>query len=90
MSHVAEQMGVSRATAHKWWQRFQQEGLAGLQDRSSRPKTSPNQTPVDVEHHVIELRKELKLGPARIAGRLGLVASTVHRILTRHGVNRLE
>lgn len=35
------------------------------------------------------LRRDRKLGPARIGPALGLPASTVHRVLTRHGLNRL-
>lgn len=35
------------------------------------------------------LRQARKLGPARIGPVLGLPASTVHRILTRHALNRL-
>ena len=35
------------------------------------------------------LRQARKLGPARIGPILDLPASTVHRILTRHGLNRL-
>lgn len=42
-----------------------------------------------MEARVCELRRARKLGPARIGPILGLPASTVHRILTRHGLNRL-
>jgi transposase InsO family protein len=35
------------------------------------------------------MRRELKLGPVQLGGRLGAPASTVHRVLVRHGVNRL-
>ncbi|MFF5712206.1 IS481 family transposase [Streptomyces sp. NPDC012756] len=38
---------------------------------------------------VCDLRRSRKLGPARIGPILGLPASTVHRILTRHRLNRL-
>jgi hypothetical protein len=38
---------------------------------------------------VCRLRQERKLGPARIGPILGLPASTEHRVLTRHGLNRL-
>ncbi|MFI0213388.1 IS481 family transposase, partial [Streptomyces lydicus] len=38
---------------------------------------------------VCTLRQTRKLGPARIGPVLGLPASTVHRILTRHGLHRL-
>jgi transposase InsO family protein len=39
---------------------------------------------------VIELRRARKLGPARIGLILEMPASTVHRILVRHGLNRLR
>jgi transposase InsO family protein len=88
-AHVAEEMGVSRATAYKWVARFRSEGPAGLHDRPSRPHTSPTRTPAHVETAVRALRTERKLGPARIGPILGLNPSTVHRILTRQGINRL-
>jgi transposase len=36
-AHVAAEMGVSRATAYKWLRRFDCEGEAGFEDRTSRP-----------------------------------------------------
>jgi len=38
----------------------------------------------------VALRQSRKLGPARLAGIVGVPASTVHRVLVRHGVNRLR
>ncbi|MET9619141.1 IS481 family transposase, partial [Kitasatospora indigofera] len=89
VAHVASEMGLSRATAHKWVRRWREEGDAGLYDRPSRPRTTPHRTPADTEAKVCQLRRERKLGPARIGPILGLPASTVHRVLTRHGLNRL-
>ena len=89
VAHVAAEMGISRPTAYKWWRRWQTEGVDGLVDRSSRPRSCPHQTPPEVEAAIVELRTTLKLGPARIGGRLGVPASTVHRVLVRHGLNRL-
>ncbi|MGW4979707.1 IS481 family transposase [Streptomyces mirabilis] len=89
VAHVAAEMGISRATAHKWIRRWRSEGEAGLIDRSSRPRTTPHRTPAPVETRVCELRQARKLGPARIGPILGLPASTVYRILTRHGLHRL-
>ena len=37
-------------------------------DRSSRPRTSPRQTPAKVEARIVTLRKTRKLGPAMAAG----------------------
>ncbi|WP_432753479.1 IS481 family transposase [Streptomyces sp. JL2001] len=89
VAHVAAEMGISRATAHKWIRRWRAEGQAGLRDRSSRPHSTPHRTPPAIEARVCDLRRDRKLGPARIGPILGLPASTVHRILTRHHLHRL-
>jgi transposase InsO family protein len=86
---AAESMNISRQCAHKWWRRYQDEGVAGLEDRSSRPWSCPHRTPARVERRIVALRQSRKLGPARLAGIVGVPASTVHRVLVRHGVNRL-
>jgi transposase InsO family protein len=86
---AAESMHIARQTAHKWWSRYQDEGLTGLEDRSSRPWSCPHQTSARVERRIVALRQSRKLGPARLAGIVGVPASTVHRVLVRHGVNRL-
>ncbi|MFF8557268.1 IS481 family transposase [Streptomyces sp. NPDC015501] len=90
VAHVAAEMGISRPTAHKWIRRWRAEGDSGLADRSSRPHRTPHRTPRAVEARVCDLRRTRKLGPARIGPVLGLPASTVHRILTRHSLNRLS
>src|ERR1700760_5175632 len=82
-------MGISRPTAYKWWRRWQADGVEGLVDRSSRPHRSPTRTSSGVEAAIVQLRQELKLGPVRIGWRLGVPASTVHRVLVRLGMNRL-
>jgi transposase InsO family protein len=86
---TAESMNVSRQVASKWWNRYLNEGEAGLEDRSSRPHSCPHQTSARVERRIVALRQSRKLGPARLAGIVGVPASTVHRVLVRHGVNRL-
>jgi transposase InsO family protein len=83
-------MNISRQCAHKWWRRYRDEGLAGLEDRSSRPMSCAHQTPARVERRIVALRQSRKLGPARLAGIVGVPASTVHRVLVRHGINRLR
>jgi transposase len=88
-ARIAEQLGVSRATVHKWIARYRAEGDAGLQDRPSRPHTSPTRTPAAVEDRVLQARADLRRGAVYLAGELGLVASTVGRILHRHRAPRL-
>jgi transposase InsO family protein len=87
---AAESMNISRQCAHKWWRRYLAEGVEGLRDRSSRPHSCPHQTPPRLERRIVALRQSRRLGPARLAGIVEVPASTVHRVLVRHGVNRLR
>lgn len=90
IAHVAVQMNVSRPTAGKWWGRYLADPTGEWWlDRSSRPHHSPNQTHRRLEKRVVTLRQRRKLGPARIAGQVGLAPSTVYRVLARAGLNRL-
>ncbi len=87
---VARQMNVSRDTAYKWWRRAQADpdGQWWL-DRCSRPHRSPARTRRKLERKVLSLRRNKKLGPARIAGRLQMAPSTVHAVLARNQMSRL-
>jgi len=87
---AAESMRISRQTAHKWWRRYREGGESALVDRSSRPRRCPTKTPAKVERRVVELRRKHQLGPARLAARAGLPASTLHAVWARHGVSRLS
>jgi hypothetical protein len=89
VAHVAAEMGIFRPTAYKWWRRWQHEGEAGLVDRSSRAHSCPHRSSAELESAVEDLRRTLELGPVRIADRLGVPSSTVHRVLCRLGLNRL-
>ena len=90
VAHAAAAMGISRDRAYVWWHRFENEGLAGLEDRSSRPRRCPARTRPSLERRIVTLRQNRGLGPARIAGIVGAPASTVHRVLVRRGLNRLD
>jgi transposase InsO family protein len=90
IAHVARSMGISRRCASKWWHRFVEFGADGLYDRSSRPLHSPNRTPARLEQRIVRCRTRDKVGPDRIAARLGMPASTVHRVLVRCDLHRLS
>jgi hypothetical protein len=90
VAHVAAEMGISRTTAWRWWRRFRESGSAGLVDRSSVAHSHPKRTNACVETRVRIMRHLTHRGPAFIAGRLGLQASTVGRVLRRHRVPLLR
>lgn len=88
-AEVAKQLGVSRQTVYKWARRYRAEGEAGLADRSSRPRTCPRRTPEAMELAIVAARLAEHAGPAVLAGRLGLPASTIGAVLRRRRVPRL-
>jgi hypothetical protein len=81
LRRAAERFQVSHNTARRWASRYRQLGAASTVDRPSRPYHSPRRTPVPVERKVLHLRRTKRLGPAAIAGRLGMHGLTVHRVL---------
>src|SRR5438874_13065882 len=87
VAHDAESMHISRDRAYVWWRRYRAEGVAGLVDRSSRPHRSPARTKPSRERRILALRTTRGLGPARIAGIVGMPASTVHPVRVRPGLN---
>jgi transposase InsO family protein len=84
---VAQAMGVSLTTLKKWLRRFKAEGLAGLQDRSSRPRHSPRQLLAGTVCSVVALRRQRRTGRF-IAHSLGVSGASVSRILRRARLSR--
>lgn len=89
-AHIAAAMGVSRKCVGTWIRRYETEGEAGLETRSSRPHTMPTRTPAEVEQKVLAARAAHRQGPDVLGPRVGVAARTVSRILRRHGVPRLR
>jgi transposase InsO family protein len=85
LRRAAERWNCSVTTARRWASRYRELGRDGMHDRSSRPHRCPRQTPTRRERRVLGLRVSRRWGPARIAYRLGMQPSTVHKILTRFG-----
>ncbi|MFE5302510.1 IS481 family transposase [Streptomyces sp. NPDC056632] len=86
LRRAAERFQVSHTTAARWATRYRTLGVAGMSDRSSRPHHQPRRTPAELEDQVLRLRREHRIGPLRLAARIGIAPSTAHRILTRHGL----
>lgn len=86
---AARQFNTTPKTVGKWVERFRAEGVDGLQDRSSKPLSSPGQTPPATCVAVETLRRRRYTGQ-QIAAELGISPATVSRILHRMGLNRLS
>jgi len=85
---VSEAAGVCSRTVRKWVDRYRREGVAGLQDRSSRPHRLFRPTPQAVAEQVETLRRARRTGK-QIASELYISPATVSRILRRLGLNRI-
>lgn len=68
----AAQLGISRTTVYKWIRRYRLDGPSGLVDRSSRPRHSPRQVPLQVELQILAARVELHAWPVQLAAELEL------------------
>jgi transposase InsO family protein len=86
---VAVAAGVCPRTVAKWLKRYLSEGLAGLQDRSSRPHRLHRPTAAAVVERIGGLRRQRLTGKA-IAAELRVSPATVSRVLKRLGLNKLK
>ena len=96
MSEVCQSFGISRKTDYKIFNRYKQQGLEALCDRSRRPMRYANQLPAPLEHLIVRLKKEKphwgarkirELLVRRLAGDVRIPANrTVHAVLDRHGL----
>jgi len=87
LSDVSRAFAIPRQVLSRWWQRVVADGLDGLTPRSRRPHRTAA-IPQRMVRRILQLRQQ-RLGPARIAALVGVSATTVHRVLTRHGQARL-
>jgi len=94
VTEVADKFGVSRQSVYRWMARYEDAGLAGLAERSHRPRHVPHQMAAELEARVLELRRlHRHWGPITLQHRLardgiGRVPShmAIYRALVRHGL----
>lgn len=91
VSEVCRQEGVSRKTVYKWLKRYRGDPLAGLGDRSRRPRSSPRKTDGTIEQKILAVRDEHGWGGRKIkcilqkAGEPVPSIRTVSEVLKRAG-----
>jgi len=96
MSEVCRSFGISRKTGYKIFNRYKEDGLEALCDRSRRPVRYANQLPEQIEATIVRLKKDKphwgarkirELLVRRLAGDVRIPStSTVHAVLDRHGL----
>jgi transposase InsO family protein len=86
---VATAFGVTVKVVNNWVGRFEAEGLAGLEDRSSRPHRLRKPTPPETVAQILALRRQRFTG-RQIAQETGVSAATVSRILRAAKLSRAK
>jgi putative transposase len=95
MAPLCAEVGISRKTGYKIYDRYKDCGLTALNDRSRRPYRQANRLPAPVEAVIVRLKREYPgWGAPKIREKLrqrvtGLqlpAISTVHAVLDRHGL----
>jgi transposase InsO family protein len=87
--------GISRQCFYTWKRRYDDHGVDGLRDKSSRPHHSPGATSTEVVGKIVYLRQHYHFGPMKISMYLRryhdieISPSGVYRILKRLDLNRL-
>lgn len=93
-SELCGQYGISRKTGYKWVERYREDGMEALSDRSRRPKSNSAKVPYRVERSILELRAGRDTpGPKKIIALLGRQyaaeeipsPTTVYNILKKAG-----
>jgi transposase InsO family protein len=93
---AAAASNVARSTCWVWVSRWraasaeERRTLACLQDRCSRPLTSPSQVPAEEAERICELRERTGWSPRRLADEpeISRPHSTIHQVLRRGGCSR--
>lgn len=86
---VAADLGLAVSNVYRWWNRFREEGEAGLADRTSRPKFIATEMPPALKDRVVALRRK-GWAYQRIADALGRSESAVARVAKERGVTDLK
>ncbi|MGW5587692.1 IS481 family transposase [Streptomyces sp. NPDC003857] len=85
IAHVAAEMGISRACASKWVNRYRRQGELGLHDLPSTPRRQPTATDAAVVARIEDLRRSQKWPASRIAFELQTGGVTIsRRTVSRH------
>lgn len=83
LREIQQKYRVSKSTIYRWLKR------ESMESRRSTPRVQPRRVADQVEQRIIEARKQTRWGPNRLSYLLGISASTVYKVLKRHGINRL-
>ena len=69
----------SKRSLERWLMIFRNDGEMALEPKSTRPKTSPEETPIRIKERIIELRKQKKLCALKLKWELDAENISIHQ-----------
>ena len=93
IKNMAKVCVFSERAMKYWLAAYRKDGLTGLQNRSTRPKTHPKETPIRIKERIIEMRKEKKQCALKIQWDLeeqgiNIHYQTIQKIIKKEGLTR--
>jgi len=93
LKDIAKVCPHSKRSLERWVAAYKKYGEAGLEPKSTRPKTNPKETPIRIKERIIELRKETKLCAKKLKWKLEkediiLHKNTIQKIIKKEGLVR--
>lgn len=93
LEDAAKVCPYSQRSLERWLALFRKYGEAGLEPKSTRPKTNPKETPIRIKEIIIELRKKtnkcaLKLKWQLEKERIVIHKNTIQKIIKKEGLVR--
>ena len=93
LKNMAKVCPFSKRSLSYWINNYKKYGVDRLQNKSTRPRSQPNETPIRIKERIIELRKETNLCAKKLKWKLEkeeLVVhkNTIHKIIKKEGLVR--
>lgn len=90
---LAKVCPYSKRSLERWLTEYRKYGEVGLEPKSTKPKTNPNETPIRIKERVLELRMETKLCSLKLTWQLGkegieIHKNTIQKIIKKEGLVR--
>lgn len=93
IKEMAKVCPFSRRSLCYWLKDYREKGFKGLENKSTRPKTNPHETPIRIKERIIELREDTGLSAKKLHWKLAkeginIHARTIGKIIKKEGLTR--
>jgi hypothetical protein len=79
LKDAAKVCPYSQRSLERWLAAYKKYGEAGLESKSARPKSNPNETPIRIKERIIELRKKTKKCALKLKWQLEKESILIHK-----------